>query len=55
MSGLPKTGTGLAVAIGGSSYYLGAWQIAAFGLALVVLGVGLVRFGWRRNKSSSAA
>ncbi len=55
MSGLPKTGTGFALAVGGASYYIGAWQIAAIGITLVAAGVLLVRLGWRRNKSVNSA
>lgn len=55
MSGLPKTGAGLAVTIAGTSYFLDTWQIAAFGLTLVAAGVLLIRFGWRRNKPVNQA
>ncbi len=57
MSGLPKTGTGgMAIAIGGSSFYLPLWAtIAVTGVAMVALGIGLVRVGWRRNKPVNAS
>ena len=54
MSGtsLPKTGLGsLALAVGGTTFYLGAWQIAVAGVALVLAGIAFVRFGWRRGKA----
>lgn len=54
MSGgsLPKTGLGgFTVAVGGSTVYFGAWQIAAVGLCLVALGIIAIRVGWRRNKA----
>jgi hypothetical protein len=55
VSGLPKTGIGVAMTIGGVSYYLGAWQIAAIGVGLVIVGVLFIRLGWRRGKPVNAA
>lgn len=54
MSGgsLPKTGLGgFTIAVGGTSVYFGAWQIAVVGVALVALGVVAIRLGWRRKKA----
>jgi hypothetical protein len=50
-SALPKTGLGgFTIAVGGTSVYFGAWQIAMIGAAAVALGIVFIRLGWRRNK-----